>query len=78
VVIENPSGQFRKPYTLKNNYVEINFDKDDMKQINDLVNNPFIPSIKILFNKTDELFIPWELKTASVTLKAEVAIRVEL
>jgi hypothetical protein len=74
-----PGGSFTSTYTLKNDYVEIKFNKAQMNLINgNPANNPFTPLINIIFQETDELVIPWELKTAQVGFYADLAVVVDL
>jgi hypothetical protein len=47
---------------IKENKLIINFDKETMDTIYDnSLNNPFIPTLKVLFAPGEKLIIPWEL-----------------
>jgi hypothetical protein len=66
---------------IKENKLIINFDKDTMDTIyGDTLNNPFIPTLKVLFKPTDEkqLFIPYELKINDAYIELGIVMSVDL
>jgi predicted small lipoprotein YifL len=73
----NPAG-FNKTYDLVRNNFVIEFSPADMMLINNDINIPFTPSIKILFGYNQNLNIPYELKTENVKLSAKALVRAEL
>jgi hypothetical protein len=74
--VNNPSFTMPK-YPIDKDSMLIKFTDADMVEINKEANNPFTPSIEVLFKKDALLLIPYELKTAKIKINAKAVARLD-
>jgi hypothetical protein len=76
---EGKGSVFIKEYTLQNKKLEIIFEEKDMEAIyKDPRDDPFFPSIKVIFKPGQELMIPYELVITNILINGNMVVRVDL